>query len=528
MIREKEAAHRCADLYEKRYGCRPADIEPIKGSGSNRRYFRLMDGTRSVIAVAGTSLEENMAFVYFSEKMKEAGVNVPEVYETSSDGMTYLQSDCGNVSLHSFMQQHRGKDGSFDNEAMRRLSQVMQSLPDIQFMPQVLKGKGAVNSCDEFFDHCYQQREFDRTGVMFDLNYFKYDYLKLTGLEFDELRLQRDFELLADDLLYNVSDTFLYRDFQSRNVLLSESGPCFIDYQGGRRGPLFYDVASFLWQSSARFTDDMRMKLIDVYLHSLNRYERMDKRTFMSRLHMFALFRILQVLGAYGFRGLWEKKDYFINSIPMALSNLGEEIALGTCDKYPYLREVCSRLIEAHRQGTAEKNDNGVEKHDDAGKRCDAQSYLASDTSYLNAHPERPLVVRVFSFAFKKGIPADNTGNGGGFVFDCRSTHNPGRYEEFKPLTGLDKPVIDFLENDGEILTYLESVYKLVDFQVKRFMERGFTDMQVSFGCTGGKHRSVYCAQHVAEHINQIFGVEVQLCHRERGISSVLPAHCSN
>lgn len=524
ILTDSEASKRCADLYEGHFGCAAAEIVPITGSGSNRRYYRLKAHSgaaamQSVIAVAGTSVEENKAFISLSQMMREDGVNVPEVYIVSDDGMTYLQSDCGDVSLHALMQEHRLSDGTFDDEAMKVLRLTMASLPDVQFAPSVLAAEGKIESCSRFFDSCYPQKEFDRTGVMFDLNYFKYDYLKLTGIEFDELRLQRDFEKLADDLLADTGNTFLYRDFQSRNVLIADCEPFFIDYQGGRRGPIYYDVASFLWQSSARFTEETRRVLIDAYLQRLNQYMPMGRDEFMSHLRLFVLFRILQVLGAYGFRGLWEKKQYFIDSIPLALGNLKAEIEKGTCDAYPYLREVCEMLV------SASENDAAEQIADVSGDRSAAvHGYLANDKSYLNDKPEHPLVVKVYSFSFKKGIPEDDSGNGGGYVFDCRSTHNPGRYEEYKPLTGLDLPVIDFLENDGEILAFLDSVYKLVDFHVARFMARGFTHLQISFGCTGGRHRSVYSAQHTAEHVNRLFGVEVQLCHREQGVSMVLPA----
>ena len=237
--------------------------------------------------------------------------------------------------------------------------------------------------------------------------------------------------------------------------------------------------------------------------------------TFRHRLHLFVFFRILQVLGAYGYRGLWEKKAYFINSIPLAISNLRKELTLGVCDTYPYLKEVCESLIAFN---AAEEKSRAEE----AAKKAKVVTYLQQDNIYLSQGGETPLVVRVFSFSFKKGIPEDETGNGGGYVFDCRSTHNPGRYDEYKPLTGLDQPVIDFLEADGEILTFLDSVYKIVDFHVARFKERGFANMQINFGCTGGRHRSVYCAQHVAEHLHQKYGVEVRICHREQNINQTL------
>ena len=357
---------------------------------------------------------------------------------------------------------------------------------------------------------------------MFDLNYFKYCFLKLKGVEFNEFKLQQDFERLADDLLDEQEPTFLYRDFQSRNVMLKDGKPYFIDFQGGRRGPIYYDVASFLWQSSAKFSDEVRDLLIDEYLDALtshlseaNYQLSTINYQFKKSLHLFVLFRILQVLGAYGYRGLWEKKAYFANSIPLAINNLAKELSLGTCEPYPYLKEVAQSLIALN----IEEEEGRVEE---AEKQAHVAAYLQNDSTYLSNENKSPLIVNVFSFSFKKGIPADESGNGGGYVFDCRSTHNPGRYEEYKPLTGLDQPVIDFLEADGEILTFLESIYKLVDFHVARFQERGFTHLQISFGCTGGRHRSVYSAQHVAEHIHKKFGVEVHLCHREQNITQVL------
>ena len=330
--------------------------------------------------------------------------------------------------------------------------------------------------------------------------------------------MQQDFERFADDLLAEQTDTFLYRDFQSRNVMLKEGKPYFIDFQGGRKGPIYYDVASFLWQSSAKFSDEVRELLIDEYLIALQPYQSMTKSVFMQRLHLFVFFRLLQVLGAYGYRGLWEKKAYFINSIPLAIKNLQQELTFGICNAYPYLKEVCQTLITLNQE--EEKS-----RAEEVAKKNKVTAYLQQDNTYLKKADDASLVVRIFSFSFKKGIPADESGNGGGYVFDCRSTHNPGRYDEYKPLTGLDQPVIDFLEADGEILTFLDSVYKLVDFHVARFKERGFTNLQISFGCTGGRHRSVYSAQHVAEHIHEKFGVEVHICHREQGIDQVLPTN---
>ena len=498
-----------SDLYQQLTGHEPQCILPLVGAGSNRRYFRVQDDDKTLIAVIGTNQEENEAFIDLSQRFTQGNLPVPAVLAVSDDHMVYLQEDCGDLSLYAQMARHRQESGIFDKVALDALKATIRELPRFQFLPIV------SHTAQEFFTRCYPQQEMDRTSVMFDLNYFKYCFLKLRGIEFNEFKLQQDFERLADDLLADHEDTFLYRDFQSRNVMLKDGTPYFIDFQGGRRGPIYYDVASFLWQSSAKFSDEVRDLLIDDYLSALQPYKSVSKQAFMQRLHLFVLFRILQVLGAYGYRGLWEKKGYFINSIPLAIRNLQQELALGTSNAYPYLEEVAQTLIVQNEQ---EEKSRAAE----AAKKEKVATYLGKDSTYLS-EKKAPLIVRVFSFSFKKGIPADESGNGGGYVFDCRSTHNPGRYDEYKPLTGLDQPVIDFLETDGEILTFLDSVYKIVDFHVARFIERGFTNLQISFGCTGGRHRSVYSAQHVAEHIHQKFGVEVHICHREQNTTQLLP-----
>ena len=495
-------------LYKDLTGNVPDKIVPLSGAGSNRQYFRVHRGTQTMIVVIGTSQEENHAFIALSHTFKKAHLPVPAVLAVSADEMLYLQEDLGDVSLYSFIAEGREKGGAYSEKEIEALCKTIRLLPQFQFLPLVQP------QAKDLFQHCYPQQEMDRKSIMFDLNYFKYCFLKLNEIEFNEYKLEHDFEALADDLLKDAEDTFLYRDFQSRNVMLKDGEPYFIDFQGGRKGPIYYDVASFLWQSSAMFSDELRDHLIEEYLDALQPFKPLSKAVFIPRLRLFVLFRILQVLGAYGYRGLWEKKAYFINSIPLALNNLQQELAQGTCDAYPYLKAVCTDMIT--RQKAKEQS-----RAEEAEKQNKVTSYLQNDKTYLSESAQ-PLVVRVFSFAFKKGIPADESGNGGGYVFDCRSTHNPGRYEEYKPLTGLDKPVIDFLETDGEILTFLDSVYQLVDFHVARFKERGFTNLQINFGCTGGRHRSVYCAQHVAEHIHQKFGVEVRLCHREQNITQTL------
>ena len=366
----------------------------------------------------------------------------------------------------------------------------------------------------------------DTNSVLFDLNYFKYCFLKATELDFHELKLEADFRLLANDLTEaDDQQGFLYRDFQARNVMLDSQGkPFFIDFQGGRRGPYYYDVASFLWQASAKYPHKLRRELVYEYYHALKQYTEVPMpHRFVERLSLFVLFRQLQVLGAYGFRGYFERKPHFIASIPPAIQNLRELLDERNFP-YPYLTNVLDRLTrlpQFQMIETAAVRADGLKTTDLNPYKPHPQDGPATFSKY---DAQGPLVVRVFSFSFTKGIPEDESGNGGGYVFDCRSTHNPGRYEPYKKLTGLDEPVIRFLEDDGEILTFLDSVYKLADAHVRRYIQRGFTSLMFCFGCTGGQHRSVYSAQHLAEHIHEKFGIEVRICHREQHITQTLKA----
>ena len=494
------------ELYCQWSGSEPAKMEKLPGAGSNRVYYRLTDAEgRSVIGCIGTSREENHAFVTLARHFHSRGLPVPQVLAVSNNEVRYLQTDLGSTSLFDALRQGREAGGHYSEEEKELLRHTIRLLPRIQF-----EGAHGLD-----FSVCYPQPQFDETGVMFDLNYFKYCYLKATGIDFHELRLEEDFRRLAHDLTNLQGDTFLYRDFQARNVMIDSflsprRGLFFIDFQGGRRGPVYYDLASFLWQASARYPQELRQELLDVYYAEAQRYTQMPPRDeFDSRLRLFVLFRLMQVLGAYGFRGYFERKQHFIDSIPPALQNLRELILpVREGSSYPYLMEVLGRLASQQ------------------------SSDLLTLTPPISPVPHKegkkegmecPLVVRIFSFSYKKGIPQDESGNGGGYVFDCRSTHNPGRYEQYKQMTGLDAPVIKFLEDDGEILTFLDSVYKLADAHVARYIERGFTSLMFSFGCTGGQHRSVYSAQHLAEHIHKKFpGVTVCLCHREQGIAQSL------
>lgn len=472
---------RLSSLYSKYFGCCPESVSAITGSASNRSYYRLASESGRCIGVIGTDRAENYAFVTLARHFSSKGIPVPEIYSVSDDGMVYIQEDLGGVSLYDLLLSARKGQTSW-NEVETLLCRTMSLLPKIQY-----EGAEGLD-----FSICYPQPSFDRQNVMFDLNYFKYCFLKATGLEFNEVLLQQDFESLADDLLIRDTDTFMYRDFNVRNVMVKDGSPYFIDFQGGRRGPVCYDVASFVWQARAAYADDLKEKLVQSYMDALTEYAEVPRDTLEADLKLFRLFRLLQVLGAYGFRGWTEHKAAFVVSIPLAISNLEDLLSELPSDSYPYLIQVLKQLVRLPRFNQSTEGDGVLE-------------------------------VRVSSFSFKKGIPYDPSGNGGGYVFDCRSIHNPGRYEPYKKLTGMDEPVIRFLEDDGEIIGFLEHVYGVVDPHVATYAKRGFTSLMVSFGCTGGQHRSVYCAEHLATHLSELYpDIRVRLIHREQGVDRYL------
>ena len=502
-------------LYEQWKGEAPVQTERLAGAGSNREYYRMTDGEgQSVIGCIGTSRDENHAFVCLTKHFTRRQLPVPQILAVSNDELRYLQTDLGDQSLFDALRVGREAGGRYTQQERALLVKTIRELPNIQ-----MRGaRGLDWSC------CYPQPEFDQDSVLFDLNYFKYCFLKATGLDFHELKLEANFRMLAKDLTAETCDAFLYRDFQARNVMLVDGEPRFIDYQGGRKGPFYYDLASFLWQASAKYPDKLRRDLIGEYYDSLKNYTEVpSERHFKSRLDLFVLFRTLQVLGAYGFRGYFERKRHFIDSIPPAMDNMRNLLKNSTVDAYPYLKEVLSNMCQlpqfAPKKVVMPKRADGYKTTESNVYKPHPQDGPATFSKYDGTGP---LVVRVFSFSYRKGIPEDESGNGGGYVFDCRSTHNPGRYEPYKQLTGLDEPVIRFLEDDGEITVFLQSVYRLADAHVERYLQRGFTSLMFSFGCTGGQHRSVYSAQHLAEHIHEKYGIEVRICHREQGINQVL------
>lgn len=522
---------RLKTLYNETFGCEPDCVEKLAAAGSNRQYYRMYaeDGT-SVIGVIGTSRDEDHAFITIAKHFEKRKLPVPKVLAWSADELAYLEEDLGSRSLFDAVKGGRESGGRYNQKEKELLKRTIRELPNIQ-----IRGARGLD-----FSVCYPQPEFDVDNVLFDLNYFKYCFLKATDIDFHELKLEANFRMLAKDLIamsatggheetgnpapgtWGVS--FMYRDFQARNVMLDKGGnPYFIDFQGGRKGPYYYDVASFLWQASAKYSDALRKELIAEYYEALKQYTEVPSmRDFNERLQLFVLFRILQVLGAYGFRGYFERKKHFIESIPPAIENL-RQLLKENRFPYPYLVDMLNRLCAlpqfAPKEETPRQREDGYKTAENDIYKANPQDGPATFSKYDG---NGPLVVKVWSFSFKKGIPKDDSGNGGGYVFDCRSTHNPGRYEPYKKLTGLDEPVIRFLEDDGEILTFLQSVYDLADHHVERYLQRGFTSLMFCFGCTGGQHRSVYSAQHLAEHLHQKYGIKVIITHREQNISTTL------
>lgn len=444
-------------------------IIPISGGGGNRKYFRLLlNGDLSVIGVVADDIRDAKSFVSLSKIFKKNNIPVPDIISHSQDFKYYIEEDLGDISLFSILQKNEPLPIDIIENVMYLLTKL-QTVPRAEWVDSVV------------------YPPFDKRLVMWDLNYFKYEYLKPANINFDENLLEDDFEKLSSSLLSVPNNLwgFQMRDCQSRNIMLAPE-PTFIDYQGGRVGPCIYDAVSFLWQAKANFNNELRRKLLDFYADSYSKVKQMDKYDVLKYAGIFILFRTLQVLGAYGLRGLIQKKSHFIESIPFALNNLKDIIEVGILNDYPELMRICRILINDSRFNLA---------------------------TYDKLH------VKVFSFSYKKGYPDDYTGNGGGFMFDCRGMHNPGRYQEYKHLTGLDNPVINFLKQKGESDIFVQNAFDLILPTIERYINRGFSSLQIGFGCTGGQHRSVYCAESMARKIASHFpAVEVEVNHREQNI----------
>jgi len=451
-------------------------VQPLQGQlgGSGRVIVRLADAEHTAIGILYPVREENVAFLEFSRHFRRHGLPVPQIYAEDLSQGAYLEEDLGDTSLFEFLSANRSGD-TIAPPVVEAYRKVVSILPRFQ----VEAGR------DLNYKVCYPRASFDRQSIAWDLNYFKYYFLRLAGIPFNEQALELDFTRLTKFLLGADHDFFLYRDFQSRNIMLRDGQPWFLDYQGGRKGALQYDIASLLYDGKADLPPGLRQQLLDHYLNGLAGFIDLKRDAFMEHYYAFVYVRILQALGAYGFRGFYERKAHFLQSVPYALKNLrwlAENIKLSI---------TLPALLDA------------LERASSSGK---LQHHAA---------PATGLTVHIFSFSFHHSMPLDESGNGGGFVFDARSLPNPGREEQFRALTGRDAPVIEYLDKHGSVHEFLSHAISLVDSSVAKYRDRGFTSLMVSFGCTGGQHRSVYLAEHLAKHLRGTTGIEVVVRHVE-------------
>ena len=463
-------------LFEQHFRTAATRVQPLQGQlgGSGRSIIRLSNDQLSAIGILYNVREENVAFVEFSRHFRRHGLPVPEIYAEDLNHGAYLEEDFGDTTLFEFLSKNRVGE-KIAPQAVEAYRKVVAVLPRFQ----IEAGR------DLDYSVCYPRGSFDRQSIAWDLNYFKYYFLRLAGIPFNEQALEDDFDCLTNFLLSADCNYFLYRDFQSRNIMLQDGQPFFLDYQGGRKGALQYDVASLLYDAKADLPPELRLLLLDLYLEKLGGFVEVERETFLHYYYSYVYVRILQALGAYGFRGFYERKAHFLQSVPYALKNLRwllHNVKLPIA--LPTLMEAFNSMLASEKlQGLASSAEN--------------------------------LTVRILSFSFHRGMPKDESGHGGGFVFDGRSLPNPGREERFKALTGRDAAVIDYLNQQESVHQFMASVMSLVDASVSEYQRRGFKSLMVSFGCTGGQHRSVYLAEQLAKRLRVRNGVDVVVRHRE-------------
>ena len=483
-------------LFERHFHSAADRVQPLQGQlgGSGRVILRLAGGNQSAIGILYDVREENVAFLEFSRHFRRYGLPVPEIYADDLAHGAYLEEDLGDTTLFEFLVKNRtGED--IAPPVVEAYKKVVSMLPRFQ----IEAGR------DLNYRVCYPRSSFDRQSIAWDLNYFKYYFLRLAGIPFSEQALENDFSRLTKFLLSAPHDYFLYRDYQSRNVMLRQGQPVFLDYQGGRKGALQYDIASLLYDAKADLPPSLRQKLLDHYIETLGGFIAIEREMFMHHYYAYVYVRVMQALGAYGFRGFYERKAHFLQSVPYALKNLHWLLEHATLPIALPALTVAFKSIVASKKLLALAGDAETHRVSPAPEKLPAAASQAEQ-----------LVVRIFSFSFHRGgPPKDETGHGGGFVFDVRSLPNPGREERFKALTGKDGPVIDYLNQQESVHQYLANAASLVDASIGNYQSRGFKNLTVSFGCTGGQHRSVFLAEQLAKHLRAKNGVEVVLRHLE-------------
>jgi len=470
----EEVLKHIENLFNTFQGSSWDSIQKIPQSGGDRIYFRINQGAETWIATYNLNVKENQTFIYFAQHFHERGMPVPQLLAVNQDQTVYLQEDVGTTSLLDVLEQE-GK-----TEAVFALFQKsLTALAKLQ-----IQGAQGLD-----YNHCLTSKSFGKHSILTDLLYYKYYFLDTLQYPYDKQALIDELELLSEQLAQNQYDNFMFRDFQSRNIMVKEGEVFFIDFQGGMQGGLPYDFASLLWQAKAELSNEWKEKLLVHYINELQKLlpTPLDVNEFKKQYHGFVLLRLLQVLGAYGFRGLFERKAHFLTSIPLGLKNLKnflQEYSLAK-DK-PVFASILNWMVSEE---------------------------VIQRFTPPTANETTPLVITINSFSYKKGIPADDSENGGGFVFDMRGILNPGRVEEHKKQSGLDKPVQDFLEQRTKMNTYLNSVWDLIDITVEDYLKRGFSSLHINFGCTGGQHRSVYAAEQTARHLRNKYKVKTVLEH---------------
>ncbi len=474
-------------LFTRTFGRRPEGIERLAADGSQRLYYRLTGAPpASVIGAFGPDADENRAFLSFSRTFRGLGLPVPEIYAADDNLGIWLAEDLGDTTLFQAVSSAREED-RWPGSLVEAYGRVLDLLPRFQ-----VEGGRAID-----FGAAYPRAAFDRQSMLWDLNYFKYHFLKLAHVPFSEQLLENDFHRLIEHLLTAEAGYFLYRDFQSRNVLLRGGAPWFIDYQGGRRGAAQYDVASLLYDAKANVPEGVRAQLLARYVSTFSRLADVDPGRFLETYRGFVLIRIMQAMGAYGYRGFFERKPRFLESVPYAARNVAGLLRAGLPVELPELECVFRRIVETW---------------------ADRPGPLASPG----------LTVHVTSFSYRDGPPLDEMGHGGGFVFDCRSLPNPGRFAQYSGVSGEDASVARYLEAVPETEAFWSHVVSLVEAHIASFRQRGFSDLSVAFGCTGGQHRSVYFAARLARHLRERHGdLAVRLCHAAEACWTVAAAEPS-
>ena len=456
------------------------NFEKLPKSGGDRIYFRIATNNNSYIATYNDNIKENETFIHFTDHFGKINSPVPGIYNVHSDGKMYIQEDFGNTSLLNELEKHGQTDYVFDL--------FKKSLKSLAWM-QIEGSKNFDNS------YCLTSKEFGKQAILSDLLYFKYYFLDTLKIGYDKEKLVGDFDALSNYLTHVEHKYFMFRDFQSRNIYIQNDEVHFIDYQGGMSGALQYDAASLLWQARANLPEEWKDALLEYYMDCVSEILKkpINRIRFASQYNGYVLIRLIQVLGAYGFRGMFERKAQFLTSIPLALKNLKWFLNnKKTGIALPEFERILDVIVQ-----------------DDVINRFRP----------LQATDATPLIVTINSFSYlKTGYPADESTNGGGFIFDCRGILNPGRFEEYKSITGRDKPVMDFLEQQTKMPEFLNSVFNIVDISVENYIERNFKSLMISFGCTGGQHRSVYAADILARYLRNKFKVKIEVNHIQQNI----------